>query len=130
MGRKIKRLASAIRSTLGQALLTSMSDPRFDPTRTSITRVEVAGDFRTATVYISVSGDEKLQRLALASLRHAAGYLQDKLNERIQLRHTPKLSFEIDTLYEKTMQTLNILAEVSKEIRQKDEAQDSVNQQD
>jgi len=124
MSHKTKRLSSLIRSTLGQALLTRMSDPRFDPVRTSITRVEVSGDLRTATVYVSVSGDEKLERLTVAALKHAAGYLQDQLMERVRLRHTPVLTFEIDTAFKKTQETLDILSEVGREIREKEEARD------
>ena len=105
-----------------------MSDPRFDPVRTSITRVDVSGDLRYATVYISVSGDEKLQRRTIAALKHAAGYLQDQLMERVRLRHTPILTFEIDTAFKKTMETLDILSEVGKEIREKEQARNSASE--
>jgi len=128
MSHKVKRLSSFIRNTLGQVFLTRMSDPRFDPVRTSITRVDVSGDLRYATVYISVSGDEKLQRRTIAALKHAAGYLQDQLMERVRLRHTPILTFEIDTAFKKTMETLDILSEVGKEIREKEQARNSASE--
>ncbi len=111
-----------IRNTLGQILLAKMSDPRFDPVKTSITRVEVPEDLLTAKVYITVNGDESEQSKSLASLRGAAGFLQDRMMKRMQLRCTPRLQFEIDTQYKRTLETLSLITEVSEELRIADQA--------
>jgi ribosome-binding factor A len=97
-----------------------MSDPRFDPVKTSITRVEVPEDLLTARVYLSVAGPTQVQNQTLAALQHAAGYLQEKMMDRIELRHTPKLEFVLDTQFKKTMETLAVISEVSEELRQID----------
>jgi len=99
-----------------------MSDPRFDPAKVSVTRVEVPEDLLTARVYVSVLGEKKQQSLALAALNSARGFLQEKLAHEISLRNTPRLSFVIDEQFKKTMETLNILQEVAQELREKDEA--------
>jgi ribosome-binding factor A len=122
MSRRTERVEHLIRKTLGHLLLVKMSDPRFDPVKTSITRVEVPEDLLTATVYISVAGDESEQSKTLSSLRHAAGFLQDRMMKRIQLRNTPRLNFQIDTQYKKTMETLSLISEISEELRLKDQA--------
>ncbi|MBN1943431.1 MAG: 30S ribosome-binding factor RbfA [Phycisphaerae bacterium] len=110
-----------IRNTLGAILLAKLSDPRVDPAKVSITRVEVPEDLLTAKVYISVAGNEKAEESrVIAALRHAAGYLQEKMMKQIQLRHTPRLDFQIDEQYKKTLHTLNLLSEVSEELRQND----------
>ena len=41
-------------------------------------------------------GDETRQELSLRGLQNAAGFLQAKIAERIDIRYTPKLSFLLD----------------------------------
>ena len=125
MSRKTKRLSSLIRNTLGQIMLSKMSDPRFDPALTSITRVEVTGDLRTARVYVSVAGDEKTQVRTIMALKHASGYLQDQLMDRVRLRHTPVLEFEIDEAFKRTVETLNLISEIGDELREQESGRQS-----
>jgi ribosome-binding factor A len=120
MSRRTDRVANLIRNTLGEILLSKMADPRFDPVKTSITRVEVPEDLLTARVYISVAGEEKQRNKTLAALRSASGFLQERLTRRIRLKHTPKLEFRIDEKFRKTMETLNLISEVMSEIHEKD----------
>ena len=41
-------------------------------------------------------GDETRQQLSLRGLQNAAGFLQAKIAERIDIRYTPRLSFLLD----------------------------------
>ena len=107
-----------MRSTIGQLLLTKLSDPRIDPAKTTITHVEVPEDLLTAKVYVSVLGTEGEQRRTIRALQHAAGHVQKLMMRDIQLRHTPVLDFELDTKLRKTMQTLGLIEEAMDEIRQ------------
>jgi len=109
-----------MRETIGQVLLAKLSDPRVDPARTTVTRVEIAEDLLTAKVYMSVIGTEAEQRTALRALRHASGRIQGEMARRVRLRHTPLLDFVYDTTYKKTLETLQIIQEVTDEIEQKD----------
>lgn len=122
MNRRTQRVANLIRNTIGQLLLAKIADPRIDPARTSITRVEVPDDLLTAKVYVSVMGTEAEQKLAVQALRHAAGHIQELMMRQISLRHTPQLDFVLDEQFKKMIQTYAIIEEAMKEIRQKDEA--------
>ncbi len=119
MSSRNERVSNLIRNTLGPILLAKISDPRFDPVAASITRVEVPEDLLTARVYISVAGDQKDQNKTIKALRHAAGYLQEQMMKRIQLRHTPRLDFQIDQKLKKITETLNLLTEVTEELRER-----------
>lgn len=123
MNRRPKRIASLIRDIIGQILLTKLSDPRIDPARTSVVRVEVPEDLLTAKVYVSVIGEPAEQRRTLRALRHATGHVQELMMRQMSLRHTPMLDFQIDTRFKKTVETLEIIQKVSEELRAKDEAQ-------
>jgi len=120
MSRRTERVESLIRQAIGQVLLSNLSDPRIDPARTTVTRVEVPEDLLTARVYVSILGSESEQRTALRALQHAAGHIQELMVRRVQLRHTPLLEFVYDAKYKKTLETLRIIQQVADEIHQKD----------
>ena len=116
-------MANLLRRTLGEVLLSKLSDPRIDPARTSIVRVEIPEDLLTAKVFVSVLGTPGEQSRALRALQHAAGHLQELMMRQISLRHTPILSFELDTQYKKTLKTLEIIQQAMDEIHQKEQSQ-------
>lgn len=126
--RRTERVGNLIRNTLGEILLSKMSDPRFDPAKVSITKVQLPEDLLSARVFISVSGDEKDENKALASLKHARGFLQDRLMRQISLRHTPRLEFVVDKQFKKTVETLNLISEVMYELNEKDASQEESDQ--
>ena len=121
MTRRTERIASLIRNTIGQLLLTKISDPRIDPAKTSITRVEVSGDFLQAKVYVSVIGSQADQRRTILGLKHAAGHIQELMIKQIKLRNTPALVFVEDEKFKKTMKTLELIQQAMSEIEDKQE---------
>jgi ribosome-binding factor A len=123
MSRRSERVANVIRNTVGQLLLTKLSDPRIDPALVSVTRVVVPEDLLTAKVYVSVVGTESQQRTALRALRHAAGRIQELMMQQIQLRYTPVLDFALDEQFKKTLQTYLLIDQAMAEIRAKTDRQ-------
>ena len=66
----------------------------------TITRVELSGDLREATVWFTPLGRlEDAQRIEelQAGLRKAASFLQGKAGRALRLRNTPRLRFRYDT---------------------------------
>lgn len=122
MNRRTERVASLIRHTIGQLILAKLSDPRIDPARTSVTRVEVPEDLLTARVFISVMGTDAQQRSALRALKHAAGHIQDLMARQITLRNTPMLEFVEDVRFKKSLETYTAIQKAMEETRQKEEA--------
>src|SRR5438067_601522 len=88
------RIAQAIREVVSSAILFEVADPRVRAV--TVLRVEVAGDLRTATVFVSIMGSEAEQNRAMQGLQHAAGFLQSRVAARLQTRFTPVLSFKRD----------------------------------
>ena len=117
MSRRTDRVDSLVRRTLGQLLLTRLSDPRIDPARTTITNVTVSEDLASAKVYVSVIGSQGDQRKALAALKHAAGHLQELMMQQVSLRQTPVLNFVLDTNFKKALETLEIIDQAMDELR-------------
>ena len=122
MTRRTQRVGSLVRETLGRLILTDLSDPRIDPALTTVVRVEVPEDLMTAKVFVSVLGDEALQRKTLRALKHATGHIQELLGRKLSLKHTPKLTFEFDKNFQGTLEIYRIIEEAMQEIREKDSA--------
>jgi ribosome-binding factor A len=108
--RRVRKAAQAIREVVSMAILTELKDPRIADV--TVTYVELAPDMRKAKVHVSVMGDEKKQTLCLYGLRHSAGFLQQKVAQRIDTRHTPKLEFLLDMGVKKSIEITQILAEL------------------
>ena len=121
MKRRTQRVSNLIRNVVSELVRTRLSDPRIDPARVSITRVEMPEDLMTARVFVSVIGSDADHRRTLSALSHSRGHIQELLMRQIQLRNTPLLEFVVDTQFKKTIATLQILSQVAQEIRQKDE---------
>jgi len=77
------RVAQAIREVVASAILFETADPRIRSV--TVLRVEVSSDLRQATVYVTVMGNEAEQNLALRGLKHAAGFFQSKVADRLRL---------------------------------------------
>jgi ribosome-binding factor A len=92
------------------AILQDLKDPRVQDV--TVTYVEVSGDLRNAKVHVSVMGNETKQKLSLRGLQNAAGFLQSKLNSRIDTRYTPRLDFVLDQGVKKSIAIAQILDRV------------------
>ena len=125
MSRRTQRVGSLIRSIVGEVMLTKLSDPRLDPAKTSITRVEVPDDLLTATVFVSVIGSDADQSKAIHALKHASGHIQEQMVQRLRLRNTPVLTFAPDKVFKKTQETLRLIGEAMSEIHDKQDANSS-----
>jgi ribosome-binding factor A len=108
--RRVLKAAEAIREVVSMAILTELRDPRIQ--HVTVTYVEVSGDMRNAKVHVSVMGDEAMQALTLHGLENSRGFLQKKINERIETRYTPKLRFELDKGIQNSLEVTRILNEV------------------
>ena len=89
-------------------LTRSIKDPRLNGV-ISITRVVSSSDLRSAKAYISVMGNQQTKEEALAGLRSAASFLRRELRNRINMRHTPFLTYELDASMEEADQLNSLL---------------------
>lgn len=92
------------------AILADLNDPRIQ--HVTVTYVEMTPDMRQAKVHVSIMGDETKQRLSLAGLKSAAGFLQSKVANRIDTRYTPRLEFVLDKGVKHSIQIAEILGRV------------------
>lgn len=120
--RRVLKAAEAIREVVSMAILTEVRDPRVK--NVTVTLVEVAPDMKSAKVHVSIMGDEKQQRLSLAGLQNSAGFLQKRIADEIDMRYTPRLTFELDKGVKNSLEVARILSEVLPKPKPEDEPAD------
>ena len=106
-------VSEEIKRVVSDIIKNDLRDPRL-PEILSIVRVDVSNDFSFAKVYYSMlngQGNEKDVRNALKS---AAGYIRRELGNRVRLRQTPELRFELDTTIEKAFDLYKLIDETMK----------------
>lgn len=108
--RRVLKAAEAIREVVSLTILTELRDPRIADV--TVTRVEVSPDMREAKVHVSVMGDEAKEQLSLHGLQHAAGFLQQRIAQRIDTRYTPRLRFVLDRGVKRSIEVSRLLHEV------------------
>ncbi|MCX6375284.1 MAG: 30S ribosome-binding factor RbfA [Armatimonadetes bacterium] len=104
---KVKEL---LKVEISDIMLREMKDPRLG--FVTITDAEVTRDFRHATVYISVLGEEKEKETSLAVLQRAAGYIRGELGRRVHMKVIPEISFKLDTAVERGTRIFELLQQV------------------
>lgn len=94
------RTNSDVQRVLSHIIMNELKDPRIDPVRTSITKLEVTKDLKYCKVYISVLGDDDRKKDTVAGLDSAKGYIRKTLAASLNLRNTPELQFTLDNSIE------------------------------
>jgi ribosome-binding factor A len=122
LSRRTDQIGEAIRESVAEIVARGLKDPRIG--FVTITRVEATADLRTARVLFSVLGDKAAQDKTLAGLRQAAGYIRREVGRRIQLRHTPELSFHYDVGIAATDRVAKLLEESTTESSETDDEDD------
>lgn len=106
---RLARIDHEIQRILGTLITQELKDPRLG--FVTVTRVEVGDDLRTCKVFVSVIGDRHQARQSLEALQSAAGFLRGELGHRIDLRHTPELTFIEDRSTERAIALAKTLRE-------------------
>ena len=112
-GSRKDRVGHLVQMELGQLVLTRLKDPRLG--FVTITHVDMSADLRSACVYYSVIGDEQKKKGTKIALEKAAGFLQARIGEAIQMRCTPKLIFRYDDSFDRGVEVDQVIRDIEKE---------------
>jgi ribosome-binding factor A len=112
---RARRLGDQIQRELTELLRRHVKDERIG--NVTITAVNVTGDLRTAKVYYLVFGKDGPDIQVQRGLESAAGFLRNALSRSLMIRHTPTLSFELDTSIEHGVRLTQLIDSVAKAAR-------------
>ena len=111
MSRRTDRINEQLREEISMLLTRSIKEPRLNGV-ISITRVVSSSDLRSARVYISVMGNRQAKEEAIAGIQSAASFLRRELRDRINMKHTPFLTYALDDSMEEADQLLRLMNQV------------------
>jgi ribosome-binding factor A len=109
---RARRLGAEIQRELTQLLRREVKDARIG--NVTITAVDVTGDLRSARVHYLIFGKDGPDPAVQAGLTSAAGFLRNALSKSLMIRHTPTLTFALDTSIEHGVRLSQLIDSVSK----------------
>jgi ribosome-binding factor A len=119
MNLRATRVGEQMKKELSDIIGRKLKDPRIG--FVTVTDVRVTGDLQQAKVYISVLGDEEQRQNTLKGLEKAKGFIRSEIGQRIRLRKTPEIFFEIDESIEYGNRIEQLIRQISNEQEEKKE---------
>lgn len=126
--RRLLKAAEAIREVVASSILTDLRDPRVKDV--TVISVDVSPDMREAKVSVSVMGSEAQKRKSVSGLQNAAGFLQQRIADRIDSRYTPRLQFVLNKGADNAVLVSELLAKIAKEKDGVAESDDDLERED
>ena len=85
----------------------------------SVTSVKISPDLRYAKVSISILNSKNVKQ-TLAGLKSSSGFIRSRIAEKVNLRVTPELVFELDDSMQYGEKIDTILKDIMKDIKPED----------
>ncbi len=112
MNIKIERLESTFVKEISYILMEEIKDE--DIKFVTITDCEITNDLSFAKVYFTVLDSSKKEQ-TIKALNHAKSFIRGELSKRVDIRHTPELTFIFDESIEYGKRIENIIEEINNE---------------
>jgi ribosome-binding factor A len=106
------RVAEEFREVLAEEI-PRLKDPRIG--FVTVTRVDVSGDLRRATIFYTVLGENRDHRATRAGLQSARAHLRSTLGRQVRLKFTPELEFEEDVGLAQVERVTELLKQIQAE---------------
>lgn len=105
---RARKLADRIQQIVAEMLERRIKDPRLG--FVTVTDTRITNDLRDATVYYTVYGSDAERADTAAALESAKGVIRSEVGKKTGVRHTPSLTFVLDSLMEDAHQIDELLA--------------------
>jgi ribosome-binding factor A len=107
-----ERLSEALREELEVILEGELGDPRIG--LASVSALHLAEDGRSAHVMVTVDGDDAEAESTLEGLNAAKNFVRRELADRLRLRRSPELFFQIDRSHQLESRVEELLGRAKK----------------
>ena len=108
--KRTSRVGGLLKREVADILCREIRDPKVG--FVTVSSVDVTSDLRTASIRVSVLGDEEHRQESLRCLNAATGFIQKALSSRVRLKRMPKLQFVLDTSIDYSMHIAQLLSEL------------------
>ena len=110
---RAERVASQLQQTISQIIQKELQNPIFTEQLVTVVDVRVSADLSVAKVYFSVLASKQKQQEVMQALNEAKKFIRNEIASRLNMRITPELRFELDTLVEKGEKLIKLIDEVN-----------------
>ncbi|MFC9975027.1 30S ribosome-binding factor RbfA [Spirillospora sp. NPDC127200] len=105
---RARKLADRIQQIVAEMLERRIKDPRLG--FVTVTDTRITNDLRDATVYYTVYGTEAERADSAAALESAKGVIRSEVGRQTGVRHTPSITFALDSVMENVQHIDELLA--------------------
>ncbi len=106
---RARKLADRIAQIVAEMLERRIKDPRLG--FVTVTEARLTGDLREATVFYTVYGSAEERAASAAALASATGVIRSEVGRQTGLKHTPSVTFVLDTLPEGARRMEDLVAQ-------------------
>ncbi|MFN8671474.1 MAG: 30S ribosome-binding factor RbfA [Candidatus Sericytochromatia bacterium] len=108
-GNRPAKVAEAVKREMADLLLKDIKDARVKSVIISPTNVEVSGDLRHVTIFVSIFANDIQKKEAMKGLDSAKGFIRTEISERINLRFAPEIHFKLDESMDKANRIFELI---------------------
>lgn len=112
---RLQRVRELLKRAIGEAIRQEL--PVSEAGLVTVNDVDVAGDLKSATVFISILGNADQQKRGIGLLTRHRPRIQDLMARAVVLKFTPKLRFVLDDSVVRGNRILEIIEELEKNTR-------------
>jgi ribosome-binding factor A len=109
---RLTRVNELMRREIGEALYRVLQDYEVDMSAITVTHVSTSSNLRSAHVFISIREHVGDRRRMMRQISRHAKDIQRMINSDLNLKYTPRLTFDLNPGIEKGDQVLHILHEM------------------
>ncbi len=111
---RLLRVRELLKREIGEAIRREI--PIDEAGLVTVNDVEVSGDLRQASVFISIMGSPEQQKKGLQLLQNHRPRIQDHLAKAVILKYIPRLRFVVDDSVMRGNRVLEIIAELERSL--------------
>lgn len=109
---RLDRINELLKREIGDLLFRVMNENNFDLSAVTVTHVITSRNLRHARVLVSIRDHQEHQQRMISLLKKHRKEFQQRINTDINLKFTPRLTFELDTSIEEGDRILHRLSEL------------------
>lgn len=109
---RAERVRELIKRALGEIIRRELSVSEYGVI--SVNDVHMAGDFQSATVFLSIIGSKTQKKAGEEKVQAERKHIQGLLGKEVVLRYTPVLRFVVDDSIERGDRVLQIIQDLEK----------------
>lgn len=113
--RRQEKLAQVVKQAVSREIQHGLNDPRIEGI-VSVTAVEMAGDLRSAEVYLSILGRSPgAENATYAAIKGARRRLQGVVAKAVKSKFCPVIQLHKDEKFKRTLETMNLIDQAASE---------------